>query len=207
MSLRGLPGAALRAVSRARLPIITIAATYLLTVIVGIGMAHAGNEFALSYRDNLVANAHRSDPASVAYRDDRPIEAAVWDFGRNLLLGAVPDTIAGVSVVAPYPLAASRGWVGGIVSVDADHSSRFSDPFEAAYYASVIVLQLIPYSLAGGAGVNMGLGYFRPRPYYQGPRWMGIPREAIWDAARVYVFVVPLFLVASLWEFLSPWNR
>jgi hypothetical protein len=55
-----------------------------------------------------------------------------------------------------------------------------------------------------GAGVNLGVAYFRPRPYYQSEKWLGMPKEAILDVFRIYTLVVPLFLVASLWEFLSP---
>ncbi len=64
------------------------------------------------------------------------------------------------------------------------------------------MLQLVPYSLAGGVGVNLGLANLRPRPVYQGARWLGLPREALLDVLRVYLLVVPLFLIASLWEFL-----
>jgi hypothetical protein len=64
-----------------------------------------------------------------------------------------------------------------------------------------LTLQLIPYTLAGGAGVNMGLANFRPKTFYQGEKWLGIPEEAIRDALRIYLVVVPLFLLASLWEF------
>ena len=59
----------LRALSRARLPILTVALTYLLSVVVGLGMVHAGNDLALGYRDRLVANA-RASPAVVALRQD-----------------------------------------------------------------------------------------------------------------------------------------
>ncbi len=35
---------------------------------------------------------------------------------------------------------------------------------------------------------------------------IGYPVEALKDVARVYVLVVPLILIASLWEFLSTWD-
>ncbi len=184
----------------------TIAITYLAAVSVGIVMVHTENEFALSYRDNLVARARQSDPAAIAFGGGNQLTAALLDFGRNLLLGALPNTLSGGAVFVPYPLAAYRGWVGGIVSVDDSHISRLLTPAKATYYLSVIVLQLIPYSLAGGAGVNMGLAFYRPRPYYQGEKWLGFPREAICDVLRIYVLIVPLFFIASLWEFLSPLN-
>jgi hypothetical protein len=102
-------------------------------------------------------------------------------------------------------MVAFRGWVGGIVSVSTGpaHTSRLADPWEAFYYLLTLVLQLIPYTLAGGAGVNLGVAYFRPRPFYQGQKWLTLPGEAVRDVLRIYVLVVPLFFIASLWEFLA----
>jgi uncharacterized membrane protein SpoIIM required for sporulation len=76
-----------------------------------------------------------------------------------------------------------------------------ADLKEAVYYLVTLILELIPYTLSGGAGVNMGWAYLRPRPYYQGEKWIGIPAEAIRDTYRIFLLVLPLFLVASLWEF------
>ncbi len=180
-----------------------MALVYLVSVILGAVMVHSGNEFALDYRDRLVARAQARDPSLLALRQGDRIGAALWDFGRNLLVGAVPDTIGRLSVVMPYPVAAYRGWVGGIVSVTSAHVSRLAQPGEAIYYLVTLVLQLIPYSLAGGAGVNLGIAYLRPRPFDQGQKWVGLPKEAVLDALRIYVLVTPLFLVASLWEFLA----
>ena len=135
------------------------------------------------------------------------MQAALRDFSGNLVLGAAPKTLMGFGVVFPYPWVAYQGWVGGIVSVRGDHSSRLNDPHSAVYYLSTLLLQLIPYSLAVGAGVNVGLSLFRPAVYYQGQKWLGLfPREALRDLAWIYALVIPLFLSASLWEFLSPWN-
>ncbi|MEX2143570.1 MAG: hypothetical protein WD740_03170 [Anaerolineales bacterium] len=99
-----------------------------------------------------------------------------------------------------------RGWVGGIVSVDGSHASRLLDPTSAAYYLSVVLVQLTGYTLAAGAGVNVGLSFWRERPYYAGERWLGMPKEALRDLLRVYCLVLPILLLASLWEVLSPWN-
>jgi len=195
----------LRAVSRARTAILSIVLTYVLSVAVGIGMVHAGNRFALSYRDKLVARAGRSDPAAIALRQGNRLRAALLDFGRNLFLGAVPQTVGGLAIALPYPVAAYRGWVGGIVSVDRAHASRLAKRRSAAYYVLVLVLQLVPYSLAGGAGVNLGLTYLRSRPHGRGEKWLGLPKEAVQDVLQIYLLVVPLFLIASLWEFWSPW--
>ena len=93
------------------------------------------------------------------------------------------------------------------MSVDRQHRSRLREWKSAAYYILTLLLQLIPYSLAGGIGVKLGLTYFRADPAYKDSRKvMGYPVEALRDVARVYALVVPLFLVASLWEFLSAWN-
>jgi len=170
-------------------------------------MVHVGNKFALDYRDQLVNQSLQSNPASVAYVQGRNFEAAVWDFAENLVLGALPKTISGFSVLLSYPMVIQQGWVGGIVSVHGDHTTRLSEPRSAIYYLLTLFLQLVPYSLAVGAGVNVGVALFRTPPYYEGQKWLGIfPNEALRDVARIYLVVIPLFLVASLWEFLSSWN-
>ena len=183
---------------------LSIGLVYLASVIAGAVMVHTGNQFALDFTDNLVAQAHSEDPSSLALQRGDRLGAALSDFSRNLLLGAVPNTVSGLAVVIPYPLAAFRGWVGGIVSVNTDdaHTSRLADPGEAVYYLVTLILQLIPYTLAGGAGVNLGIAYFRPLPFYQGDKWLSLPSEAVRDVLRIYVLIVPLFFVASLWEFL-----
>ena len=150
------------AIRRARLPILTIALTYLVAVLVGIGMAQGRVAFALNARDRIVGQAYNgSDPTITAMQSGQPLLAALSDFGGNLFLGAVPSTIGGLGVVFPYPLAAYRGWIGGIVSVNGNHTSRLAQPGEAIYYLVTLILQLIPYSLAGGVGVYLGLAYYR----------------------------------------------
>ncbi len=139
-----------RALSRARLGILTIALTYVLGVLSGMGMVHTGNEFALAHRDSLVAQAWASDPSLIALHQGNRLGAALWDFGRNLLLGAIPNTIAGLSIVVPYLVAAYRGWVGGIVSVDSAHLSRLAQPSEALYYLVTLILGSVP--VTGGVG-------------------------------------------------------
>lgn len=188
-----------RALHRARIAILTVAITYLVSVSVGMIMVHTGNEWAIARRDHIVAGA-QSSPSIIALDQNNRLRAAVLDFGGNLR-GAISDTLGGLGVVFPFPLIVYRGWVGGIVSIDSSHVSRFADPNETAYYLITLTLQLIPYVLAGGAGVNMGLAYFRPKTFYQGEKWLGIPKEAIRDVLRIYLIVVPLFMLASLWEF------
>jgi uncharacterized membrane protein SpoIIM required for sporulation len=189
-----------RALYRARIPILTVAFVYFLSVLTGILMVHNGVRFAISYRDSLVSKA-QSDTVIVALNQNLPLKAALLDFG-GTLFAAVVDTVTGLGVIFSYPLIAYRGWVGGIVSIDSAHLSRLADAKEALYYLVTLVLQLIPYTLSAGAGVNVGLAFLKPKPWYQGEKWLGLPREAILDLLRIFILVVPLFLIASLWEFL-----
>jgi hypothetical protein len=194
--------APLAAIGRSRAAVLSIAATYAVSVLIGIAMVSSGNAFALDRRDQIVGAA-QSTETIVALRAGEPVRAALLDFASNLVLGGVTSTILGVAVVGVYPIAAYRGWVGGIVSVDAGHRSRLSDPSDAVYYLVTLVLQLIPYSIAGGMGVQLGLdawrAVWRPRP----DTWLGLPTDRLRDVADAYVLVVPLFLVAALWEFLA----
>jgi len=199
--INGIGLLVLRALSRARVPILTVALTYFASVAIGIGMVHTGNAFALAYRDNIVSKA-QSSPILVALDQDDRLRAAVLDFAANLF-AAMANTVGGLGVIMAYPIVAYRGWIGGIVSIDSNHISRLADSKEAAYYLITLVLQLVPYSVSGGAGVHMGLAYLRPKSYYQGDKWIGIPKEAIRDVLRIYLIVVPLFLVASMWEFFA----
>lgn len=192
-----------RAIRRARIPILTIAATYLVSVLTGIGMAHSGVPIALDTRDRIVGQAFSgSNPTITALQKGQPLQAALSDFRDNLLFGAVPITMSGLGVVFPYPLAFYQGWVGGIVSVDGEHASRFAEPGEAVYYVVTLILQLIPYSLAGGAGVHLGLAYYRLHSRPPAVPWYALPRLEALDVARIYLLIIPLFLIASLWEFL-----
>jgi uncharacterized membrane protein (Fun14 family) len=145
-----------------------------------------------------VSNA-QSSPILVALHQNDRLRAVALDFAGNLY-GAIANTIGGLGVVVSYPIVAYRGWIGGIVSVNGAHISRLADTIEAAYYLITLVLQLVPYSVSGGAGVNLGLAYVRPKSYYQGDKWIGIPKEAIRDVLRIYLVVVPLFFLASMWE-------
>jgi uncharacterized membrane protein SpoIIM required for sporulation len=206
LSISVLIAPVVRAIGRARRSIFTVAGTYGVSILIGMVMVHAGNTFALTYRDHLVNQAAQSPVALAATQGDN-LRAALWDFAGNLVVGAAPKTVSGFGIIFPYPMVAYQGWVGGIVSVRGDHTSRLNDPRSAVYYVLTLLLQVIPYSLAVGAGVNVGVALFRPPPYYQGQKWLGLfPKEALRDVGRIYALVIPLFLVASLWEFLSPWN-
>lgn len=199
--LQGIARLVVRAIRRARISILTVALTYALAVGAGMLMVQTGNEWATGYRDQVVSRARSSSSIQALQQHDR-FRAAVLDFGSNLYAGIV-DTVGGLGVIVPYPLIAYRGWIGGIVSIDGSHISRLADPKEAVYYLITLGLQLIAYALSAGAGVNIGLASFKPRSFYQGETWLGISKEAIRDALRIYLIVIPLFLTASLWEFFA----
>jgi len=194
-----------QAVKRARFCIVTVALAYVVSVLVGMAMVHSGNRFALGYRDRIVGKAMQSDPSALALQQGNKTTGALLDFTGNLFLGAVPQTISGLGIVPPYYFALFRGWVGGIVSVGNDHRSRLADPSERAYYLTVLILQLIPYSLAGGAGVSLGLAWWRE---WRNSGWkhqwrFPLPWSAVADALWIYALAIPLFLGASFFEFLA----
>ena len=194
--------AAFAAIGRSHIAILSIAATYAVSILIGVAMVTSGNALALDRRDQIVGTA-QSDGSLVALRAGEPVRAALLDFASNLVLGGVTSTILGVAVVGVYPIVAYRGWVGGIVSVDARHESRLGDASRAGYYLLTLLLQLIPYSIAGGMGVQLGVDAWRavktPRP----DTWLGLPTDRLRDVAQAYVVITPLFLVAAGWEFLA----
>ena len=194
--------ASLSAIDRARVAILSVALVYVLSVAMGIGMVSLGNTYALDRRDEIVADA-RSTDTLVAYRSGDRLRAALLDFAANLGLGGVTSSVLGISVVGAYPVFAYRGWVGGIVSVDAQHRSRLASPDTALYYLVTLVLQLIPYSIAGGVGVRLGIGAWRDMRGSSRPSVLGLRTDRLRDMALAYVVIAPLFLVASLWEFLA----
>lgn len=197
----------IKAVRRCKWFALSIFLTYVLSSGVGIWMAHAGNTFALARRDRIVHKAVTSDRASIAYQTGKPAAAIVADAAGNLFYAAIPQTVAGLGVVLPYFSVAYQGWVGGIVSVDQTHRSRFQSIKPTAYYFLVLLLQFIPFSLSIGAGVRCGVEVYRLNADVS---WhvsrFRLPRECLVDLACVYAVTVPLFVVASTFECLSPWN-
>jgi hypothetical protein len=194
------------AIRRARNPLAWVALAYAVGISAGVVAVHAGNPFALRERDRIVGQAVVHDPASLALARGKRVHAALFDFVENLGRGAVPYTVMGLGVVVPLPFIVYQGWVGGIVSVDGHHASRFGSPREAVYYTSVMLLQLMLYSLAAAAGIRLGLAFAMPqgRYGYSGSgRWLGLPSDGVRDVLWTYTLVVPLFLLASLTEFLA----
>ena len=196
-----------QAISRARLPILTIGAVYVVSILIGIIMVHSENRFALHYRDKLVSESAQQEPATIAYKQGHLLRAALFDFAGNLFIGSVPQSVMGMGIVFPYPWVAYQGWIGGIVSVRGDHTSRLNNLHSAVYYLLTLILQIAPYSLTVGAGVNVGISLFRPAPYYRGEKFAHLfPKEVLRDWIRIYLLASPMFFLASLWEFLSLWN-
>ena len=165
-------------------------------------MVHAGYGFALGHRDRIVSNAVAGSPILHTLDQGHPFSAAALDFGGNSL-GGLASTLAGYWAPAAYPVVLYRGWIGGIVSVDGKHRSRLKDEQQRRYYLITVFLQLVPYILAGGAGVNLGLARVRPVADYAGDKWLGVPREAWRDVGRIYVVAIPLFAIASMYELLA----
>jgi hypothetical protein len=194
-------GTALR---HARAGVFIIGTVYAVSLSVGILMAHAGNKFALDYRDSLVARAHRGDPAARANDAGAHGVAAAIDFSRNLGLAAIPETIGGLTLVLPVAMASYRGWVGGIVSVNRNRESRLRRARAALYYLVTLALQLSAFTLAGGGALHLGWAFFKKRGPFVGPGWFRLPKPALVDVAWLYVLIVPLFALGSLWEFFLP---
>jgi hypothetical protein len=179
--------------------------TYGFSVFAGLVMVHSGNRFALDFRDNLVGKAQRESLTLRQFQHGNRAAAAGLDAAGNAIAG-LSSMVAGYFAPAGYGIAAYRGWIGGVVSIDAAHRSRLATRYGAFYYFVTLLLQLIPYSLAGGGGVNIGIAAFASenRTVYQGPRipWLRIPYEAIKDAGWIYLVSLPLFAIASLFEFM-----
>jgi hypothetical protein len=197
---RGI-GLALR---RAKVALLLSVVAYLLPLLLGIAAVSAGMPFAVHQRDSIVASAQRGPTLSALNRGDR-VEAALLDFGSNLVLGAAATSLTGICVVCPFPLAAYRGWVGGVVSIDHGHRSRLTQPSEAGYYLLTLLLQLTGYILSMAAGLHVGLAAWRSRGDTSLRSWLGlrIPGWSLRDAGWLYLPVVPVMLAGSLWEFLA----
>ena len=189
------------AVHRTRRGVLWMGCAYALGVIVGMASVHLGHQSSLAFRDRLVSKAQSSSAILRYSNQGHPVAAAALDFGGNLM-GATLTGAAGWYAPAPFPLAIYRGWIGGIVSVDGKHRSRFRTMEGGFYYGLVLTIQLAGYILLGGAGVNLGIARTRPRPGYEGPRLLGVPIAAIQDAAWMYVLVIPILAVGSAIEFL-----
>lgn len=189
------------ALRRARFGILAVATTHAVGLAAGLLMVHAGNQFALNYRDKLISNVRKSSPILKQLDEGQPLAAAALDGAGNLMAASATGA-AGYWAPAPFPIVLYRGWIGGIVSVNDKHQSRLRSFVSGSYYVCVGLLQLLPYSLLSGAGVNLGLARARPVGVYAGSRFLGLPREALRDAGWIFILVIPMFAVASAIEFL-----
>jgi uncharacterized membrane protein SpoIIM required for sporulation len=191
------------AISRARAPIVLMGLTYLVSVAVGISMVSMQNGFALRFRDKLIRDANATSQTLKSFSSGHRFRAAVLDCGANVFLGAIPNTVGGLAIVLPYPMAAFRGWVGGVVSVNNKHRSRLANLNQAVYYLGVLLLQIIAYTLAGGAGVKLGVRTYRAWNDRSVAKWWFMPKDAARDVLWIYSAAAPLFLIASMVEFLA----
>ena len=190
------------ALRRARAPITILAIVSVCSLAIGAVLATSGNSFALSQRDAIVGAAQSSD-ITAAYNGGGRVNAALLDFLGNAQ-AALVTSVTGLAIVGPLPIAAYRGWVGGIVSVDAQHRSRLGQAGSALYYVVTVALQQIPFILTGGAGMYLGLVAWRRRndASVRPVLTLRIPGEAIRDVGWIWVLALPFFLAASLFEFL-----
>jgi hypothetical protein len=197
----------LEALQRCRVYANSILLTYILTCFIGILMTHYGNEFALLQRDKIVHAIATNDKASINYQSGNNFTAALFDCAENIFYAAVPQTVLGLGVIFPYFSVAYQGWVGGIVSVDDTHHSRFKNFKASAYYIIVSLLQQIPFSLCIGVGIKCGIDCYKLNSAISWKIWnYRIPKANLEEVGYVYLVSVPLFFLASCFEFLSHWN-
>ena len=197
----------LTAIVGCRLYVLSIFIVYVISITVGILMVHNGNRFALSQRDKIVGVAMQTDKAALNYQSHNKLTAAFYDFFDNVFLAAIPQTALGLAIVPPYFTAAYQGWVGGIVSVDGSHRSRFRSLMSTSYYFIVLLLQTVAFSLSIGAGIKCGVDTYKHNSQVSWRFWkFRIPKKNIAAVCYVYALSIPLFLVGSCFEFLSSWN-
>ncbi|MGA9120773.1 MAG: hypothetical protein WB699_15515 [Bacteroidota bacterium] len=197
----------LTSVARCRVYALSIFIVYGITCTTGILMVQNGNEFALSQRDKIVGGAVQNDNASLNYQSGNRFKAALYDFVGNLFISAIPQTAIGLAIVPPFLTVAYQGWVGGIVSVDGSHRTRFTTLKATAYYFIVLLLQTVAFSLSIGAGIRCGVETYKHNAEVGWRIWeFRIPRKSLIAVGYVYLVSTPLFLIGSCFEFLSSWN-
>jgi hypothetical protein len=197
----------LAAVVGCRLYVLSIFLVYIISCTVGILMVHTGNQFALSERDKIVGVAIQTDKAALNYQSGNKLTAAVYDFAGNLFIAAIPQTVIGLAIVPPYFTVAYQGWVGGIVSVNGSHQSRLTSFKSSVYYFIVLLLQITAFSLSIGSGIKCGVDTYKHNHEVGWRFWkFRIPKESLAAVGYVYLVSLPVFLVASCFEFLTSWN-
>lgn len=186
--------------------IFTIFIIYCTSCLTGIIMVHSGNLFALSYSEKIIKKANSNDQASISYNQGNRFKAAVIDFTENLFIGSIPQLILGLGVIFPFFTTAYQGWIGGIVSVNNMHKSRLKRTKETLYYFITIILQFIPYSLTIGAGLGLGINTYKLNKGRKLKEYQ-LDKSSLKDVFRIYLLAIPLFFIASCFEFLSNWNN
>jgi len=195
------------ALTQCRIYVLTIFITYCISCFVGIIMVHNGNNFAISCRDKIVGKALKTDKASINYQTVNNFSAAMHDFKGNLFFGTIPQTFMGLGIVVPYFTVSKQGWIGGIVSVNSEHKSRFKNFKSTFYYFFVLLLQFVPYSLAIGSGIKFSIDFYINNKIHGWLMWKyKIHTSGLLDLGYIYLLVVPLFFLASCFEFMSTWN-
>lgn len=170
-------------------------------------MVHYGNNLALSQRDKIVNSAATGDKAAINYQSGNNFTAALYDCADNFFFAAIPQTVMGFSVILPYFTVAYQGWVGGIVSVNNSHQSRFKNPKTLVYFFIVLLLQFIPFSISIGAGIKCGIDFFKHNSSVSWKFWnYRMPLASLKDLGYILLLSIPLFFIASCFEFLSTWN-
>ena len=185
------------------MPIAVLFVASVIPLVIGGVLATTGHPFALQQRDAIVRTAQDS-AITTAYRRGDHLEAALLDFAGNVQAAAV-TSVTGLALVAPLPIVAYRGWVGGIVSIDADHRSRLREPGSALYFVVTVALQQIPFILGSASGMYLGIASWRRRndPSVPSVLTLRIPGEAVRDVGWIWALALPLFLLGSLFEFLQ----
>jgi len=184
--------------------IFTIFIIYWITCLTGIILVHNENSFSLSYRDRIVGNALKNDRASIHFHSGNRFRAALIDCKGNLYSSFI-QSFLGLSVVLPYFTVSYQGWIGGIVSVNNKHKSRLKTIRSALYYFIVLTLQYIPYSLVIGSGLKLGIETYRQNKKNNLLNFK-VNRTGAKDVLNMYLIAIPLFFIASCFEFLSNWN-
>ena len=196
----------LTSLNRCKIYIISVFIVYCISCLTGIIMVQTDNSFALAQRDKIIDTISRNDKASLNYKEGNHFTAALYDCEENLL-ASVKQTFLGLGVVFPYFTVSYQGWIGGLVSVDNSHKSRFKKLKPALYYFIVILLQFIAYSISIGAGVKTGVELYKQNKSTGWKIWQyKIRKENLLDVVNIYMLSIPIFFTASLFEFLSSWN-
>lgn len=186
--------------------IVSVFIVYCFSCLIGIIMVQTDNNFALSQRDKIVGIATHTDKASISYQQGNSLRAALYDFTGNLFL-SITQTFLGLGLVIPYFTTSYQGWIGGIVSVDNFHKSRLKKIKSALYYFIVLFLHFTAYSLSIGAGIKTGVEVYKQNNLVSWRFWKyRIRKENLLDVIYIYMFSVPIFFVASFFEFFSSWN-